>query len=97
METAISGLRVGNEVLLEIAGVGPVSGKVRLVSPVVDPVTRLGLVRISTDALEGLRSGLFASEWIVVSKRTTLTVPATAILTDATGTYVLRGSPLLPD
>jgi len=90
VETAISGLRRGNEVLLDIAGIGSVSGKVRLVSPVVDPVTRLGLVRISTAAHEGLRSGLFASGWIVVTKRTALTVPATAVLTDATGTYVLR-------
>lgn len=90
VETAITGLRVGNAVLLDIAGIGAVTGEVRLISPVVDPVTRLGLVRISTDAHPGLRGGLFASGWIVVTKRTTLTVPATAVLTDTTGTYVLR-------
>ena len=90
VETAISGLRVGNEVSLDIAGIGPVSGEVRLISPVVDPVTRLGLVRVSTTGHPDLRGGLFASGWIIITKRTSLSVPASAVLTDATGTYVLR-------
>ncbi len=90
VETAISSLEVGNDVLLNIAGIGPISGKVRLISPIVDPVTRLGSVRISTDPHTGLRGGLFASGWIVTAKRTSLTVPAPAVLTDSTGTYVLR-------
>lgn len=90
VETAISGLEVGNTVHLDIAGIGPVSGQVRLISPVVDPVTRLGLVRITTQTNPNLRSGLFASGWIVRSQRTSLTVPASAVLSDSEGTYVMR-------
>ena len=90
VETAISGLSTGNAVLLDIAGIGPLRGQVRLISPVVDPVTRLGLVRITTDSHPHLRGGLFASGWIVTSKRNSLAVPASAVLTDTTGTYVLR-------
>lgn len=92
VETAMTGLRVGNNVLLDIAGIGPVQGELRLISPIVNPVTRLGLglVRISTEATPGLRGGLFASGWIAITERTSLTGPATAILTDAAGTYVLR-------
>lgn len=90
VETAISGLKVGNSVLLDIAGIGPVAGEVRLISPVVDPVTRLGLVRIATARHPDLRGGLFASGWIVITQRTSLAVPASAVLTDANGPFVLR-------
>jgi HlyD family secretion protein len=90
VETAMSGLAGGNEVLLNVAGIGPRPGKVRLISPIVDPLTRLGMVRITTEENAALRTGLFASGWIIVEKRDSIVVPATAVITDATGSYVLR-------
>lgn len=90
VETAMSGLAQDNEVLLEVAGIGSMQGVVRLVSPIVDPLTRLGMVRISTPQDTALRSGLFASGWIVTERRQAMTVPATAVLTNASGPYVLR-------
>lgn len=90
VETAMSDLAIGNEVLLDVAGLGPMPGEVRRISPIVDPVTRLGLVRITTAPDGALRTGLFASGWIIITRREALSVPATAVLTDASGSYVLR-------
>jgi hypothetical protein len=73
---------------MDVAGIGALDGFVRLVPPTVDPVTRLGLVRITPVGNPRLRPGLFASGSIVTEKRQALTVPITAVLTDAAGPYV---------
>ncbi|QBY02741.1 efflux RND transporter periplasmic adaptor subunit [Rhodophyticola sp. CCM32] len=88
LETAISGVGQDSDVTLDIAGLGPVQGQVRLISPTVDPVTRLGIVRISIPPTQALRAGLFASGWIITERRTSLSVPTTAVLSDADGAYV---------
>lgn len=88
LETAISAVVVQTEVQLEVAGIGPVTGAIRLISPTVDPVTRLGTIRIETDTHPALRAGLFASGWVITDRRLALTVPATAVLADANGSYV---------
>ncbi|MCX7888399.1 MAG: efflux RND transporter periplasmic adaptor subunit [Rhodobacteraceae bacterium] len=86
-------LRVAPGQRASIRAVGldaPVGGHVRLVEPAVDPVTRLGRVRIALDAPGGLVAGLFAEAEIVAAEREALTVPVTAVASDAGGASVMR-------
>lgn len=88
IETALQRLNAGDPAEIAVAGVGAVAGQVRLVPASVDPVTRLGLMRIALDPRPGLRTGLFASGWVITERREAITVPATAILSDAEGERV---------
>lgn len=89
IETALVQISVGDPVDLTIAGLGQVSGTVRLIEPTVDPVNRLGLIRITTPASTALRAGMFASGNVITDRRLALTVPSTAVQTDAGGTFVM--------
>lgn len=88
IETALGNIKIENSVELDIAGVGENKGSVRLISPSVDPISRLGTIRIAVDEVLGLRTGLFASGWLVTDKRISLAVPNRAVLSDAKGQYV---------
>lgn len=90
IETALNRVGYADPVDLMIAGVGAAKGSVRLIAPTVDPVNRLGLVRIVVDEAPPLRTGLFTSGWIITDRRTALTVPTSAVLIDAGGDYVMR-------
>jgi len=65
---------------VEVAGLGTIAGKVRLVSPEVDKSTRLGRVRIFLGDNPGLRVGSFARGIIATSSGNGLAVPASAVL-----------------
>ncbi|MDP5307656.1 efflux RND transporter periplasmic adaptor subunit [Paracoccus spongiarum] len=88
IETALQSLSAGDPAEITVAGLGEVAGRVRLIPASVDPVTRLGLMRIALDEQPGLRLGLFASGWVVTARREALTVPATALLSDVSGDRV---------
>lgn len=88
IETALGNIKIDNPVELDIAGVGENSGSVRLISPSVDPISRLGTIRIAVSNALGLRTGLFASGWLITDKRTSLSVPNRAVLSDTKGQYV---------
>ncbi len=90
IETGLGQVNVGDKVELNIASIGKVAGVVRLIAPTVDPATRLGIVLIETSANPRLRTGLFASGWIVTDQHNALTVPATAVLMETNGAYVLK-------
>ncbi|HVG47531.1 MAG TPA: efflux RND transporter periplasmic adaptor subunit [Rubellimicrobium sp.] len=90
IETELGLVSVDDPVEVEVAGLGQVNGTVRQISPLVDPSSRLGTIRIALEAREGLRPGLFAGGWITVETRMALSVPATAVITDAQESYVLR-------
>ncbi|UXX82790.1 efflux RND transporter periplasmic adaptor subunit [Roseovarius pelagicus] len=89
IETALGQITKGDAVNLSVAGVGDVSGVVRRISPTVDPVNRLGTIRIETDTQNDLRSGVFVSGWVITDQRTSPAVPTSAVLTDSAGTFVL--------
>lgn len=90
IETALGDIKIENPVELDIAGVGENKGSVRLISPSVDPISRLGTIRIAVGDALGLRTGLFASGWLVTDKRMSLAVPNRAVLSDAKGhTFLL--------
>lgn len=79
-EASISKLREGQTAKVEVAGLPPVDGTVRLVSPEVDKATRLGRVRISLGDKPGLRVGAFGRATIETASGRGLAVPASAVL-----------------
>lgn len=70
----------------------PIAGQVRLVEPSVDPVTRLGRVRISLGDSSLVRDGMFAEAEILIEERRALAVPVTAIAADSTVKFVENGT-----
>ena len=88
VETSLAGLDKGDKATLNVAGVGRVSGTVRLIEPTVDPDTRLGSVRLSLPVNPALKAGLSASGWIITDQYEAITVPASAVLTDGLKSHV---------
>ena len=88
IETALPVVKVGDPAEIAVAGTGPMQGTVRLVPASVDPVTRLGVMRIALDAASGIRIGQFASGWVITDRRQAITVPASAVLADDGGERV---------
>jgi HlyD family secretion protein len=79
-ETRMAGVKIGQPARVEVAGVGEIAGKVRLVSPEVDKATRLGRVRIYLGDNPALRVGGFARGVIETATSHGLAVPASAVL-----------------
>ncbi len=79
-ETRMAGVKIGQPARVEVAGVGEITGKVRLVSPEVDKATRLGRVRIYLGDNPALRVGGFARGVIETGTSRGLAVPASAVL-----------------
>lgn len=88
IETALGAVETGDPAEMALAGDDRTEGKVRLISPTVDRTTRLGTIRISLSDNPSLRTGAFASGWIVTERHEAITVPSSAVLTDASGSYV---------
>ena len=59
---------------------GQATGRVRIVTPEVDPQSRLGVARISLAAGAGLRPGMFARAAIDVGAQPSLVVPSASIV-----------------
>lgn len=59
---------------------GPIGGRVRIVTPQVDPQTRLGIARVALNPGSGLRPGMFARADIDVGSAPAMTVPAAAVV-----------------
>ena len=88
IEGALQELKAGQEVRLNVAGVGPIQGTVRQLPAAVDPTTRLGLIRVQLPDDDRLLTGLFASGDVITLRREALTVPASAVLSDDDGERV---------
>lgn len=87
-ETRLASLREGQKAIVEAAGGKSVAGTVRLVSPEVDRLTRLGRVRIFIGDLPGLPVGSFARARIETAESRGIAVPASAILYGSEGPVV---------
>src|SRR5262245_49295317 len=94
VETRLAAVRVGQRARVEVAGLGEVTGTVRIVSPEVDKATRLGRVRIFLGDNAGLRVGAFARAGIATAASAGLAVPASAVLYGPGGAtvQVVRGN-----
>jgi HlyD family secretion protein len=82
-------LTVGQSADVRLVGSGqPFEGRVRLLGAVIDPVTRLGDIRIALKPNPALRPGAFARGSVAVSKAERPILPQTAVLSDIKGPYV---------
>ncbi len=73
-------LSAGMPARIDVAGLKPREGKVRLISPEVDRATRLGRVRIFIGDDPALRIGTFARGTIDTASSNGLGVPSTAVM-----------------
>lgn len=90
-EDEISKIHAGHQASLSLAGGREqVSGLVRLVSPTVDPITRLGFVHIVLTDDTKARPGMSGSAEIIVAKTENMAVPLSAITTTSEGTSARR-------
>ena len=84
-------LAVGQRAQLVAVGTdAALTGTVRLVEPAIDTATRMGRARISIDAPEQMRAGMFVDASILVAERAGLSVPVTALGSGTEGTTVMR-------
>ena len=89
-EQDLPSLKVGQAVNVLLTGsIRIYPGRVRLLGAVIDPTTRLGMVRVALDADQNLRPGAFARAEVTVSNAERAVLPQTAVLTDDLGSYVL--------
>lgn len=81
---------VGQAATVRLTGIAqPFEGRVRLVGPVIDPQTRLGWMRVDLEPHPMLRPGAFARGEVDVGTSERPVLPQTAVLSDASGTYVM--------
>jgi len=73
-------IKPGMAVTVTAAGATPVSGKVRMVAPTVDPQTRNGIVYVDLPESGPARAGMFASGEFNVGSGSAMTLPQTAVL-----------------
>jgi RND family efflux transporter MFP subunit len=81
-------LTPGQKARIAIPGNGEVEGTVRLVSPAVDPASRLGRVRILLGNDPNLRIGTFARGEVTVARGSGLAVPRSAVQFSKSGPTV---------
>lgn len=87
-EAPLAKVRLGQEADIQVAGVGKVTGSVRLISPEIAEQTRLGKVRIFLGSDPRLRIGAFGRGEIKTNKSDGLAVPASAVLYSEAGATV---------
>lgn len=66
----------------------PFQGKVRLLGAIIDPVTRLGDIRITLQPDPALRPGAFARAEVTIAKARRPVLPKTAVFSDGDSSYV---------
>ena len=82
-------LEIGQDADVYLTGIAaPFHGKVRLVSAVIDPQTRLGEMRIALEQRPDLRPGAFARGEVKVGTEVRPVVPQTAVLSDGPSNFV---------
>jgi HlyD family secretion protein len=80
-ESDLARLQQGMDVNVTLPGrATPIAGTIRIVSPQVDPKSRLGTVKVTLPMDEGLRNGSFASGVIVLEKKRVTAIPSGAVL-----------------
>jgi RND family efflux transporter MFP subunit len=93
-EQDLPALQVGQTARVTLTGSAQdYVGKVRLLGAVIDPQTRLGMVRIALEPSANLRPGAFARADVTISHAQRAVLPQTAVLTDDKGSYVLVVDP----
>ncbi|GLS87378.1 hemolysin D [Cypionkella aquatica] len=79
-EADLTRLMAGQTATLNLVGLSkPLSGKISLVEPSIDAVTRLGRVRIAIDDASAVRPGMYVEASILVHEGDSPAVPITAV------------------
>ncbi|MGZ6040585.1 MAG: efflux RND transporter periplasmic adaptor subunit [Asticcacaulis sp.] len=91
VESDLQRIKPGMAATVQSEAIGPITGTVRIVTPQVDPATRLGYARISVPWSSGLRPGMFASGHITAGSADALIVPQSAVVftQNTPGVYVV--------
>lgn len=90
-ERDVMRLQIGQTATLSMAGSAqPLTGTLRLVEPVIDPVSRLGRARIALPVGSPIRSGMFAEATVLIAKHQATAVPVTAVGSAEGETTVMR-------
>jgi HlyD family secretion protein len=88
-ESDILPLKPGQKAMITLAGSDrQVEGEVRLVSPTIDPVTRLGSVHVAIKDEAQARTGMYGSASIVIDEEKGVALPLTAVTKGEEGTTV---------
>ena len=88
-EQDLAQVKIGDPATVHLTGLPQAfEGRVRLLGAVIDPLTRLGEIRIALKPDPALRPGAFARGTVSVGKAMRPVVPQTAVLTDTDGSYV---------
>ena len=87
-EVQLARMKADQPAVITVAGLGDVTGKIRLVSPEVDRSTRLCRIRIAVSNADALRIGGFARGYVTTADTTGLAVPASAVLYSSEGASV---------
>jgi len=90
-ETELPLVRAGMTARVTSDQAGETTGTVRIVTPEVDPQTRLGLARVSLSGGNGLRPGMFARAEIDAGAAPSVAVPSAAVVfrENRAGVYVI--------
>ncbi len=90
-EAELALIRAGMSATIISDQAGQASGTVRIVTPQVDPQTRLGVARVALSGGTALKPGMFARAEIDAGSQPSLTVPAAAVVfrENRAGVYVL--------
>jgi HlyD family secretion protein len=89
-EQDLAQVKTGQAATVYLTGVDrPFPGTVRLLGAVIDPMTRLGDIRITLKPDPALRPGAFARAEVAVAQAQRPVLPQTAVLADTGGSYVL--------
>jgi len=79
-ETDLGLIRSGQSAVISSDQVGETTGNVRIVTPEVNPTSRLGIARIALASGAGFHPGMFAKAKIDVGSQPAITVPTASIL-----------------
>jgi RND family efflux transporter MFP subunit len=89
-EQDLSVVKTGQAATVYLTGISrPFTGTVRLLGAIIDPMTRLGDIRIQLKPDPALRPGAFARAEVSVDKAQRPVLPQTAVMADGSGSYVL--------
>lgn len=79
-ETDLALVRSGQSAVISSDQVGATTGRVRIVTPEVNPTSRLGIARIALTQGADFHPGMFAKAQIDVGSQPAITVPTAAVL-----------------
>lgn len=90
----VTKLQPGQKARTEVAGVGEVAGRVRLVAPEIDMMTQMGRARITLDKNDKIRAGMYASARVNTGTSCNPSVPLSAVLygSDSAVVQVVRNN-----